>query len=567
MPALEPAVTYYRMSRDRQEASIPAQREEVEAYAARHGYTIIREYADEGISGDATEKRLDFQRMLRDAAERRDFRVVLCWDQDRFGRFDPLEAGYWVKPLRDADVRLETVAQGRIDWNDFAGRIIYAVQQEGKHAYLRDLSRNATRGMIAAAKQGRRNGGKRTYGYSLRDKRLADGPPEEAEVVRWLFQTYAHTDASTRGLAAALNARGIPAPGGGRWTHMSVRCILRKPAYLGLAVWNQAHKGKYHGVVGGAIEPTGRNGKEHWNPEADWITRPGSHPPLVDRETWDKVQRRLAENKDRKGRRVEGKGRTYLLSGLVYCAHCGRKMWGDPRETPRYICSGYQAHGKAVCTKNVVPEAALGAAVVRKIQLDFCNPENCAKLRAAIRRRLATKGKASARRAKELAAQIADLGQKIEQGAERYLTAPAALLPALNAKLEDWRRQQERLRRELDALNAPGGGDEDARVEEAVAQLATLHERLSDADPARRRAVVNEVVSRVDCWFEREEHGSFVVTRFVRAVVKVRPDAAVTRLGSDAEPRLPVRAVSLQTRSAGRPSCRASSAGRRPLPP
>ena len=167
-----PAVAYYRMSTDRQETSIPAQRSEIRNYAKKHGYEVVREYRDEGISGDATEKRVEFQKMLRDAKERRDFEVVLCWDQDRFGRFDPLEAGYWIKPLRDAGVRLETVAQGRIDWEDFAGRIIYAVQQEGKHAFLRDLSRNATRGQIHAAREGKRVGGPPPYGCEIQDQRL-----------------------------------------------------------------------------------------------------------------------------------------------------------------------------------------------------------------------------------------------------------------------------------------------------------------------------------------------------------------------------------------------------------
>ena len=88
------AVSYYRVSTEKQEASIPAQRTEVEAYAAKHGYQIVREYKDEGISGDATEKRVEFQKMLADAKHLGDFGVVLCWDQDRFGRFDPLEAGY-----------------------------------------------------------------------------------------------------------------------------------------------------------------------------------------------------------------------------------------------------------------------------------------------------------------------------------------------------------------------------------------------------------------------------------------------------------------------------------------
>jgi len=63
----------------------------------------------DGISGDATEKRLDFQRMIADASGRRDFEAILCWDQDRFGRFDSVEAGFWIHPLRKAGVKLVTV--------------------------------------------------------------------------------------------------------------------------------------------------------------------------------------------------------------------------------------------------------------------------------------------------------------------------------------------------------------------------------------------------------------------------------------------------------------------------
>jgi len=148
------AVAYIRMSSGKQEASPGQQRAEVEKLAKQHGYKIIREYFDERISGDATEKRVGFQQMIRDAQEMGDFGVILCWDQDRFGRFDSIEAGFWIKPLRDAGIRLVTVAQGEIDWNDFAGRMIYNIQTEGKHAYLRDLSRNVLRGKLAASMRG-----------------------------------------------------------------------------------------------------------------------------------------------------------------------------------------------------------------------------------------------------------------------------------------------------------------------------------------------------------------------------------------------------------------------------
>ena len=75
------AIGYIRMSSDKQEASPEQQREEIIALANRDGYQIIRWHIDEGVSGDATEKRFDFQRMIHDSGLS-DYQAVLCWDQD-----------------------------------------------------------------------------------------------------------------------------------------------------------------------------------------------------------------------------------------------------------------------------------------------------------------------------------------------------------------------------------------------------------------------------------------------------------------------------------------------------
>src|SRR6266446_8104676 len=126
-----PAVAYYRMSHESQETSIRDQRAAVERFAIGHNYELISTYIDEAISGDATERRFQFQRMVSDAALRR-FKAILVWDLSRLGRFDIIEGGFWMKPLRDAGVTIVTLDQGEIDWNDIAGRIIWTVQQEGK---------------------------------------------------------------------------------------------------------------------------------------------------------------------------------------------------------------------------------------------------------------------------------------------------------------------------------------------------------------------------------------------------------------------------------------------------
>ena len=153
LTATVPASQRFRTSacpRDKQDASPQQQRDELTKLAARDGFHLVGEYFDDAISGDRTDKRHAFQRMIADAA-RGKFKAILCWDQDRFGRFDSVEAGFYIHPLRQAGVRLVTVAQGAVDWTTFAGRLIYNVQQEGKHAFLRDLSRNVLRGRIAAA--------------------------------------------------------------------------------------------------------------------------------------------------------------------------------------------------------------------------------------------------------------------------------------------------------------------------------------------------------------------------------------------------------------------------------
>src|ERR1043166_1992755 len=101
---LIPAVLYLRMSSDEQCASIEQQRRELIPFAAANGYTIIREYKDEGKSGSKEpEKREDFQRMLLDS-NKRQFQAVLCWNTSRFARLDSIDAGFPAQILRSNGV-------------------------------------------------------------------------------------------------------------------------------------------------------------------------------------------------------------------------------------------------------------------------------------------------------------------------------------------------------------------------------------------------------------------------------------------------------------------------------
>ena len=301
------------------------------------------------------------------ACNGRDFDVILVWDQDRFGRFDSMEAGYWIHPLRKAGVRLESVTEGPINWDDFTGRVMYSLKQEGKHQFLRDLSRNTSRGQISNAEKGRLCGQAAPYGY---DRMLVDeagkhrqrirrgekfskprgwrttlvpsDDPVKVRTIKWLFTTYADTDTGLRSLADKLNKKGVPGPTGGPWYAASIKAMLENHNYTGTFTWAKRREGKYFSVAAGTIRERDRNevklspaGKPLAvdNPKEAWMVTENAHEALIDMATFERVQTKLEERRRSKpgaAYRTHTKKNAdrYLLSGLVFCAHCGCKMHG-----------------------------------------------------------------------------------------------------------------------------------------------------------------------------------------------------------------------------------------------
>ena len=444
MSQQEIAVLYLRMSDDRQERSIADQRAELLAYATKHGYRILREYTDSGVSGDDTKRRAGFLRMREDA-QKGEFQVVLAWDQDRFGRFDPIEGGYWILPFRNAGVRLETIAQGRIDWNDFAGRLLYLVQQEAKHAYLRDLSRNVLRGQVAKAREGRGADGSAPYGYRLDDDRRVI-VPKEAAVVRRIFEEYL-SGGAIRGVAASLNADGIPSPRGKQWRSSTIRSLLVNRKYTGDFIWGKYAAGYYYGTNDGEIIPRQKTDKRQ---STSPIEHPDHFEAIVDRKVFEAVQKRLKRQR-RDTSPLHQKGQRFMLTGLLKCGHCGYAMigyhWNRKKTGERlkmYTCSSHHFQGKKVCTRNTIPEASLVDCVVRIIQQRYLSPENLDRLREALRQQQTQDSQHEPLDTDRIRKRVAELDRRIDNGAERIFSAPSSLTSTLYKKLEQLRAERDR---------------------------------------------------------------------------------------------------------------------------
>ncbi len=399
------AATYVRMSTLQQEHSPAQQLAAIKRHCQECGIEIVAQFSDRGISGDLPKKRPGFLRML--------------------------EAGRWIAPLRDAGVTLETVADGPEDWDDFGGRIVAAVAAESKHQFLADLSRSVTRGLVAKAVEGRGYIGPTPYGYrrsvaivGQSHESSLELHDEQAAVVARLFREYAKPGCSLNSLADRLNAEGVPTARGGRWRRNTVNWILRNEVYAGVAVWGQTQSGRYFTRAGETVarRPRAAAGKIT---AADPLRREGAVPAIVDRKTFDRVQKLLEERSQVR----RGPNSIRPLSGLVRCG-CGGTMHSD-RMVMR--CS---KENEQRCTCRVSVKS-LEAAVLEGLRQRLAAPEARTRLRAALERQVAA-GKGGGDRADDRAALVRKhdrLAAQVAAGFERLPTLPAGLVAEFAASL------------------------------------------------------------------------------------------------------------------------------------
>jgi site-specific DNA recombinase len=528
------AAAYYRYSDDRQENSIARQRSQVEPYAAKNGYQIVKVYSDEGIPGDEEKKRKAFMQMLADAQQRQ-FQVILCDDKDRFARLDSINYGYYVKPLRDLGIKLVTVAQGDIKWDSFSARITDAVLQEAKKLESQATSRRVISQILAMARRGLWLGGPAPYGYVVKadpllGKRLVPGDPRHVRAVQLIFRLFIEHGFTLRAVAAELYERGILNPKGGqRWNWTTVGRMLRNRKYVGDACWNVGHDGKYSEVVDGDIcTSDGRIARRDRNDQDDWIVVADAHEPLIEREQFERAQIRLAGNRKRTA--PQRNGGAFLLTGLLICAKCGWRMVGQTWKGERYYrCGLYHHAGKQGCTCNAIQEAKLVQCIVGKLQDTLLNPTNLAKLREEVERKAEQFEQARPVLAEDLEKQLAKLKAKLGPAVERLALIPPDLLPEYGAMVRGLKEERERLELELSRIQGAKpdrAPDLDATVGKLEETLYQLREAILKDDPVPAREFLRRIISKVELHFEEVPGAKGRKTTFQKGVIYMDTEGA-----------------------------------------
>ncbi len=577
------AAIYCRMSTDDQEDSIDRQLSQARPHCDRKGYRVAGEpYTDEGIAGDEFERRHGLQKLLRDAAAGL-FDVVVVDEVSRLSRQKFTEFMARVAyPLEQAGVTLDSVAEGTLAWDEAVDIIKLSIYQPQAHGESRKLSYRVLTGQANAARQKRLLGGVRPYGYRTEYRTVeAPGQPpklvpvrlvpdgHKADVVRWVFETYAAGRLSLREIAVELNARAAPPPGRnnrkrGRtasepvWTPEAVRSILHNPRYTGCLTWNRSRRGKYHRLSGG--RPVKAPRSRGFNDCGDWEVVEGAHEPLVSRETFDAAQARLT-TRGRGGRGTPSR-RGYLLSRLLQCGHCGRTLRGNttPAGGVFYRCEGYDGTGRRVCGLGRIRQDAVVNLLVGKIQQTFLDPKNLRRLRAEIRRQ--EEAKKAPDNTAALKASIAELERKVKQGRENLAILPADQVPGVVAVVRGWERERDRLRGELERVHTESRtADLETVIANAERCLWNLREAIGRADPTELSDTIRRMVARIEVNWEHRPHGK--LTRYVitGGVIHLRSGALDGRQGGPETTGLPKTGISTHTSRTG-PSL--GSPGHRP---
>src|SRR5215211_1017981 len=220
------------------------------------------------------------------------------------------------------------------------------------------------------------------YGYRVDPDRPRDPGgvrPDEAKaaVVAEIFATYLEQGASLFGVSRHLEARGIPAPRGGKvWSVATLRGILTNPVYAG-RIYAGRMRYRPAKIRRSATHPIGHpHDSAVPLPPEEWIPV-ASVPAVVSQEQFDLVKEKLSKNKTFAKR--NNKAHTYLLRALVSCGRCklcciARTQTGTNKEYKQryYVCSGKQKQAQSGLQEKCPSRHAPADQLVELVRKDLC---------------------------------------------------------------------------------------------------------------------------------------------------------------------------------------------------
>ena len=338
---------YERLSRDDElegeSNSIVNQKKILEEYASKNNLTNIIHFTDDGISGTQFD-RPGFMEMMN-GVNTGNIGCIIVKDMSRLGR-DYLKVGQCMEILRQKGVRLIAINDNVDSFyreDDFT-----PFRNIMNEWYARDTSRKIQSTFRSKGESGKHTASTPPYGYikDEKDKNKWIVDEKAAEIVRKIFNLTMQGNGPYR-IAKILESEKVDIPayhqqkmGYGlhqsknfeypyRWCSSTIASILKKKEYLGHTVNFKTRKHF-------------KDKKSKYVSEDKWLIFENTHEAIIDQETFDNVQRIRGNVK----RYPDGWGEYHPLTGLMYCADCGSKMYvhrtNNYKNIPYYVCSNYK---------------------------------------------------------------------------------------------------------------------------------------------------------------------------------------------------------------------------------
>ncbi len=357
-----PAYAYMRVSSsgqaDEGRSGLPRQLRNIHEAALRNGNRITWDmiFADDH-SGFEFNDRPELSRLRKEyTGKNRRAHVIIMEYLDRLSRNADWHQGF----LLDEMKRYGVVP---IFWKDFNSRIERAVMGAISQDGMEQAKQRMMEGNLHKARDGRVTARTPAYGFRLVDSHGHTGEnakkdshyalhPDEAPVVKYIFERIASGEVSVRGLAMELNGKYPPPKKMSEWETRMIIVIIHNPVYKGEFIAHRwiEEKVPKHDRDGLYVGPTQYTKRRRARPEEEWITVPV--PSIVSVHLWETANRVLDMNKKTSPR--NGKNQ-YLLGGLVKCATCGSSYTGTSRVkktqsrdgVKEYLCSLYRCNANS----------------------------------------------------------------------------------------------------------------------------------------------------------------------------------------------------------------------------
>ena len=337
---------YERLSREDENLgesySIQNQKKLLEDFCREKGWTRFRHFTDDGISG-TTFERPSFKEMIS-LVEDGEVETIVLKDMSRLGR-DYLVVGQLREFFRKKGVRLIAINDNHDSSNGDDDFLVF--RDVMNEMYAKDISKKIRSTFKSKGKSGKHVASVTPYGY-LKDEN--DGnhwiiDEEAAEVVRLIFK-WTIDGLGPYQIANLLQEKKVEIPavhmarfgqGNNRhkqvkdpygWGSSTVVGILKKREYLGHTVNFKTQKHF-------------KDKKSHYVSEDNWVIFENTQDAIIDQDTFDTVQKLRANVR----RYPDGWGEHHVLTGLMYCADCGAKMYvhrtSNGKRIAQYTCSAY----------------------------------------------------------------------------------------------------------------------------------------------------------------------------------------------------------------------------------